>query len=60
MGLRKIGGEEKFNDLTFLSMKSVWIIYRNSFPTAQKAWCVSVMKTNQLMLFREIITMWNT
>jgi hypothetical protein len=23
MGLRKIGGEEKFNDLTFLSMKSV-------------------------------------
>lgn len=54
-GANKIVGQEKFNNLTFLSMKSVRIIYRNSFPTAQKTCCVSVMKTNQLMLFREII-----
>jgi hypothetical protein len=40
------------------SVKFIWIIFKNSVPASQETKCLSIMKIGQLMLFREIITVY--
>lgn len=52
----------KHSHTFYLSPFDPWkliLILKNSVPTSQKTYCISITKTKQLMLFREISTVYS-